>query len=168
LHRPGRPNAGQRRVANLSSRNEIISTKFSPNQFESTERVSSPRVRIRHHEPTGNTQQGNAMKKLILATTAALLIAAPAFAQTGANPSAPQANSTGTGVTQPGTTGTGTAVDRPQASGSSTIPRATGSQPGNNANSLSGPNAATGTTGMNSGTEGRTSGGGGGAGGGSN
>ena len=44
------------------------------------------------------------MKKTILAATAALLMTAPAaFAQSGANPNAPQMNSTGTGVTQPGT-----------------------------------------------------------------
>jgi uncharacterized protein YdeI (BOF family) len=55
------------------------------------------------------------MKKIILATAVATLISGAAFAQSGANPSAPQPGSTGMGVNQPGTTGTGTAVDRPDS-----------------------------------------------------
>ena len=43
------------------------------------------------------------MKKLILAAaTIALTSSSIAFAQSGASPTAPQANSTGTEVTQPG------------------------------------------------------------------
>ncbi|MET0969924.1 MAG: hypothetical protein ABWY18_12025 [Tardiphaga sp.] len=101
------------------------------------------------------------MKKTILTTTAALLLTATgAFAQAGSNPSAPQMNSTGTGVTQPGITSTGTAVDRPMASGTRMAPGAVGSETGDNASSLGGSNAATGTTGSNRAVEGRTGGGG--------
>jgi hypothetical protein len=108
------------------------------------------------------TNEENMKKMLIAATAATLMIAPAAIAQSGANLSAPQVNSAGNGVTQPGTTSTGTAIDRPTSS----TPHAAGSQTGNNASSLSGSNAATGTTGSNSSAEGRTSGGGGGAGGG--
>jgi hypothetical protein len=111
------------------------------------------------------TNEDNMKKRLIAVTAAALMIAPAAFAQSGANPSAPQVNSAGNGVTQPGTTSTGTAVDRPTSSTPHAAPHAAGSQTGNNASSLSGSNAATGTTGSNSSAEGRTSGGGAGGGG---
>ena len=55
------------------------------------------------------------MKKLILASAIVALSASASFAQSGANPSAPQPGSTGAGVNQPGTTSTGTAVDRPDS-----------------------------------------------------
>jgi hypothetical protein len=58
------------------------------------------------------------MKKIITAAAILGLSATAAFAQSGANPSAPQPGSTGVGVNQPGTTSTGTAVDR-QTTGSS-------------------------------------------------
>jgi hypothetical protein len=60
------------------------------------------------------------MKKIILATAIVTLISGAAFAQSGANPSAPQPSSTGMGVNQPGTTGTGTAADRPDSKGGMT------------------------------------------------
>lgn len=117
-----------------------------------------------------NTKRGmDLMKKTMIAATAALLMTAPAaFAQSGANPNAPQMNSTGTGVTQPGKNSRGTAVDVPERSGSKMAPSATGSQTGNNSSSMGGSNAASGTTGMGgaNSAQGRTSGGGGGAGGG--
>lgn len=53
------------------------------------------------------------MKKILIAATCASLMCGSAFAQSGANPSAPQPSSTGAGMNQPGTTSTGTAVDRP-------------------------------------------------------
>ena len=53
------------------------------------------------------------MKKFIIAAAIAGLTATSSFAQSGANPSAPQPGSTGAGVNQPGTTSTGAAVDRP-------------------------------------------------------
>ena len=118
------------------------------------------------HPARGMTTNEDNMKKTLIAVAAAALMTAPAaFAQSGANPSAPQVNSAGNGVTQPGTTSTGTAVDRPTSSTPHAAPHAAGSQTGNNASSLSGSNAATGTTGSNSSAEGRTSGGGGGGGG---
>jgi hypothetical protein len=55
------------------------------------------------------------MKKIVLATAFVTLMSGAAFAQAGANPSAPQPSSTGIGVNQPGTTSTGTAVDRPDS-----------------------------------------------------
>lgn len=55
------------------------------------------------------------MKTLITAIAIASLTASASFAQSGANPSAPQPSSTGAGVNQPGTTSTGTAVDRPDS-----------------------------------------------------
>jgi hypothetical protein len=60
------------------------------------------------------------MKKFAMTTGAALLAASlsgPAFAQTGANPSAPQPNSMGTGVTTPGTKASGEATDSKMKSG---------------------------------------------------
>lgn len=108
------------------------------------------------------------MKKIFVLSAIAMLGAAPALAQSGANPSAPQMNSTGRGVYQPGVDERGTAVDRPSGT-VGMAPAATGSQRGDNASSLSGSNAASGTySGANapSNTDaGRTSGGGGGAGG---
>jgi hypothetical protein len=97
---------------------------------------------------------------MIIKITAAALLAASlstaAFAQSGANPSAPQPNSRGTGVIQPGTTSTGQATDshrRMETTGMS----GTGKPGGNNAelggnngnsgggsNSLSNPNNTTG------------------------
>jgi hypothetical protein len=53
------------------------------------------------------------MKKIIIAAAIFGFSATASFAQSGANPSAPQPGSTGAGVNQPGTTATGTAVDRP-------------------------------------------------------
>lgn len=55
------------------------------------------------------------MKKILIAAAVVGFTATSAFAQSGANPSAPQPGSTGAGVNQPGTTGTGTAVDRPDS-----------------------------------------------------
>lgn len=55
------------------------------------------------------------MKKLILAAALVGFTATAAFAQSGANPSAPQPSSSGTGVNVPGTTATGTAVDKPDS-----------------------------------------------------
>jgi len=55
------------------------------------------------------------MNKLVIATAIVALSASASFAQSGANPSAPQPGSTGAGVNQPGTTSTGTAVDRPDS-----------------------------------------------------
>lgn len=55
------------------------------------------------------------MKTLFAAIAIAGLTATASFAQSGANPSAPQPGSTGAGVNQPGTTSTGTAVDRPDS-----------------------------------------------------
>ena len=55
------------------------------------------------------------MKKLILASIVLAFSASASFAQSGANPSAPQPGSTGAGVNQPATTSTGTAVDRPDS-----------------------------------------------------
>jgi len=55
------------------------------------------------------------MKKIIVAAAILGLSATSSFAQSGANPSAPQPGSTGAGVNQPGTTSTGTAVDRPDS-----------------------------------------------------
>jgi hypothetical protein len=52
------------------------------------------------------------MKTFIAAVAILGLTASASFAQSGANPSAPQPGSTGAGVNQPGTTSTGTAVDR--------------------------------------------------------
>ena len=95
------------------------------------------------------------MRTLILAATVLGLSVGGAFAQ--ANPNAPQPNSSGTGVTQPGTTSTGQAVDR-GTTGSAVSPRPMGTENGNSANSMRGPNAA-GAGSMN-GAEGRTSGGG--------
>ena len=60
------------------------------------------------------------MKKFVTITTAALLaasVSSAAFAQAGANPSAPQPNSTGTGVVQPGMDKNGTATDAKMKSG---------------------------------------------------
>jgi hypothetical protein len=96
------------------------------------------------------------MRKLILAATLAGLSAGAAFAQ-GTNPSAPHPDSTGTRVETPGITSTGTAVDRP-TTGNAVRPQAVGSEAGNNANSIGGPNSAAGND-PNSAT-GRTSGGG--------
>jgi hypothetical protein len=53
------------------------------------------------------------MQNIIVAASILALSATASFAQSGANPSAPQPSSTGAGVNQPGTTSTGTAVDRP-------------------------------------------------------
>jgi hypothetical protein len=102
------------------------------------------------------------MRRIILAATIIGLSAGGALAQTGGNMNAPTPNSAGTGITKPGTTSTGVAVDRP-TTGSAVAPRPTGSEAGNNANSISGTNAA----GPNSpaAAEGRTSGGGASAGG---
>jgi hypothetical protein len=100
------------------------------------------------------------MKKIAATTIiVALLGTAPiALAQTGANPNAPQMNSTGTGVIQPGTDAHGTAVDRPTGTtGRAAMP--TGSERGNNANSLHGSNSAA-SPNSNNAVEGRTSGGG--------
>jgi hypothetical protein len=121
---------------------------------------------VAHLPPTKSLQQEMTMRKLILAAALVGLSAGAAFAQ-GTNPSAPHMNSTGTGVEQPGITGTGTAVDKRTTTGTSMAPRATGSEAGNNANSIGGPNSAAGND-PNTAT-GRTSGGGagGGAGGGS-
>jgi hypothetical protein len=81
-----------------------------------------------------------------------------------ANPSAPQPDSYGTGVYQPGITSTGTAVDRP-TTGMAVYPRATGSERGDNADSLRGENSA--ASHYDGSVEGRTSGGGAGGAGGS-
>jgi hypothetical protein len=53
------------------------------------------------------------MRKLFLVATLISFSVVGAFAQTGANPSAPQPNSAGTGVTTPGMTKTGAATDKP-------------------------------------------------------
>jgi hypothetical protein len=55
------------------------------------------------------------MKKIIIATALVTMLSGAAFAQSGANPSAPQPSSDGRGVNMPGTTSTGTAVDRPDS-----------------------------------------------------
>jgi hypothetical protein len=55
------------------------------------------------------------MIKFIAAAAILGLTATASFAQSGANPSAPQPGSTGAGVNQPGTTSTGTSVDRPDS-----------------------------------------------------
>ena len=118
----------------------------------------------------GNNNGGNHVKKIFALAAITMLSTAPALAQSGANPSAPQMNSTGTGVTQPGVDARGTAIDRPTGT-TGMAPVATGSERGNNASSLNGSNAASGTySGANapSNTDaGRTSGGGGGGGSGS-
>lgn len=59
------------------------------------------------------------MRKAILAATLIGFSMGSAFAQSGANPSAPQPNSTGTGVTTPGMTKTGEATDKPMKKGHS-------------------------------------------------
>jgi hypothetical protein len=67
-----------------------------------------------------DTQRGNQMKKFATITGAALLaasLAGAAFAQSGANPSAPQPNSMGTGTTTPGTKASGEATDSKMKSG---------------------------------------------------
>jgi hypothetical protein len=102
------------------------------------------------------------MRKLFLAATLIGLSAGTALAQ-GTNPSAPHPDSTGTRVEQPAVTSTGTAVDKPTTTGSSMAPRTTGSEAGNNANSIKGPNSA--ASGDLNAAEGRTSGGAGGGGG---
>ncbi len=51
------------------------------------------------------------MRKVILAASILGLSAFGAYAQNGANPSAPQPSSTGAGVVTPGTTKTGEATD---------------------------------------------------------
>jgi hypothetical protein len=58
--------------------------------------------------------EGNQMRKFATITPAALLavsLSSAAFAQAGANPSAPQPSSTGAGVVQPGMDKNGTATD---------------------------------------------------------
>jgi hypothetical protein len=95
------------------------------------------------------------MRKFMIAAALIGLSAGSAFAQ--ANPNAPQPNSSGTGVYQPGTSGNGTAVDKP-TTGSAAGTRAMGSERGDSANSMRGPNAA----GANS-ANGATSGAGAGA-----
>lgn len=60
-----------------------------------------------------NNHEDIQMKKFVIAAAIVGLSATASFAQSGANPSAPQPGSTGAGVNQPGTTSTGTAVDRP-------------------------------------------------------
>lgn len=60
-----------------------------------------------------NDREEIPVKKILIAAAVAGFTATSAFAQSGANPSAPQPGSTGAGVNQPGTTSTGTAVDRP-------------------------------------------------------
>lgn len=55
------------------------------------------------------------MKKIILAAAVSALMTGSAFAQAGANQTAPQPSSDGRGVNQPGVTSTGTAVDRPDS-----------------------------------------------------
>jgi len=55
------------------------------------------------------------MKNVFIAAAIVSLTATASFAQSGANPSAPQPGSTGAGVNQPGMTSTGTAVDRPDS-----------------------------------------------------
>jgi microcystin-dependent protein len=57
------------------------------------------------------------MRKIILAAALIGFSVGGAFAQAGANPSAPQPNSTGTGVTTPGMTKTGEATDKPMTKG---------------------------------------------------
>jgi len=52
------------------------------------------------------------MKNIVIAAAFATMISSAAFAQAGANPSAPQPSADGRGVNIPGTTTTGTAVDR--------------------------------------------------------
>lgn len=103
------------------------------------------------------------MKKIFALTAIAMLSTAPALAQSGANPSAPQMNEAGNGVTQPGVDARGTAIDRPTGT-TGMAPAATGSERGNNASSLNGSNAASGTPSGNNATTntdaGRTNGGG--------
>jgi hypothetical protein len=60
-----------------------------------------------------NNHEDIQMKKFVIAAAIVGLSATASFAQSGANPSAPQPGSTGAGVNQPATTSTGTAVDRP-------------------------------------------------------
>jgi hypothetical protein len=57
------------------------------------------------------------MKKLVIAAAILGMSATASFAQSGANPNAPQPGSTGVGLNQPGTTSTGAAVDRPDSNG---------------------------------------------------
>jgi hypothetical protein len=57
------------------------------------------------------------MRRIVLAVALIGFSVGGAFAQTGANPSAPQPNSTGTGVTTPGMTKTGEATDKPMTKG---------------------------------------------------
>ncbi len=117
--------------------------------------------------PVENDNERKLMKKIFALSAIAMLGAAPALPQSGDNPSAPQMNSTGTGVTQPGVDARGTAIDRPTGT-TGMAPAAVGSERGNNASSLNGSNAASGTySGANapSNTDaGRTSGGGAGGG----
>jgi hypothetical protein len=68
------------------------------------------------HQPitaVRNNHEDIQMKKFVIAAAIVGLSATASFAQSGANPSAPQPGSTGAGVNQPATTSTGTAVDRP-------------------------------------------------------
>ena len=60
------------------------------------------------------------MKKILIAA-ALVALGSPAYAQSGANPSAPQPGSTGAGVNVPATTPTGTAIDRPDSTRSKTV-----------------------------------------------
>lgn len=60
------------------------------------------------------------MKKFLIATAALTLMCGSAFAQAGANPSAPQPSSTGQGVVQPGMDKNGTATDAKMKPGSTT------------------------------------------------
>jgi uncharacterized protein YdeI (BOF family) len=62
-----------------------------------------------------NDREDIPVKKILIAAAVVGLTATSAFAQSGANPSAPQPGSTGAGVNQPGTTSTGTAVDHPDS-----------------------------------------------------
>ena len=117
------------------------------------------------------------MKKLLLISTAALLISGvpAAFAQTGANPSGPQPSSTGgpepSGMgqtkgtmskgTAKGTTAKGT-THRGTTGMSGSKARAKGGQSGNDANSMGAPNSA--VSNSPNAVEGRTGGGGGGSG----
>jgi uncharacterized protein YdeI (BOF family) len=52
------------------------------------------------------------MKKIILAAAVSALMTGSAFAQAGANQSAPQPSSDGRGVNQPAVNANGTAMDR--------------------------------------------------------
>jgi hypothetical protein len=67
-----------------------------------------------------NQREENPMNKFATISTAALLavsLSSAAFAQAGANPSAPQPNATGTGTVQPGMDKNGTATDAKMKSG---------------------------------------------------